>query len=90
MYLIERDKEKRDDLNLNLFLFYNGYKLDSLPLFIWTLNINRLIKRERQRQRQRDRDRETDRETETERETERDELLDRYTANWEVLNLNRV
>ena len=28
------------NLNLNLFLFYNDYKLGRMPLFIWSLNIS--------------------------------------------------
>ena len=27
----------RENLNLNLFFFYNGYKLGRMPLFIWPL-----------------------------------------------------
>ena len=41
--LIDRERENLI-LNLNLFLFYNGYKLDSMTLFILPLIINiRLI-----------------------------------------------
>ena len=29
--------------DLNLFLFYNGYKLGRMPLFIWPLDINSRI-----------------------------------------------
>ena len=36
-----------ENLNLNLFLFYNCYKLGPMPLFNWPLNINnRLITEE--------------------------------------------
>ena len=45
------------NLNLNLFLFYNGYKLGRMPLFIWPLIQSK---------------RESEREIETERETERE------------------
>ena len=33
MFLSQRDGER----NLNLFLFYRGYKSDLMPLFIWPL-----------------------------------------------------
>ena len=37
---INRENERgteNSNLNLNLFLFYNDYKLDRMPLLIWPL-----------------------------------------------------
>ena len=41
--MIHRNSEEereRENLILSLFLFYNGYKLGRVPLFIWPFTIN--------------------------------------------------
>ena len=70
------------NLNLNLFLFYNGYKLGRITLFIWPLiqnyyNLRKERERERARDRERERESERDREIEREREKEKEREIER-------------